>query len=154
MQNFALSPDLLLVAKTVWLLSGGEAGEAQVALAWLIRNRADVAARRVARCDADHPVYGDGSLAAACRSVLDEDGTGIFSDPLEWAPLTDGAFNRVLANVWLVWNGDLPDPTAGAVRFHRHDQTPCWSATCKPSALMGKRIYYRSGGEPVSEPRC
>ena len=143
MQNFALPPEIALFAKTVWLLAGGEAAEAQVALAWVIRNRADLAARHLQRHQTDHPIYGDGSFQDACRSVLDDDGHAVFVNTLEWAPLTDQAFGRVLENVWLVCNDDIPDPTAGAVRFHRHNETPCWSKQCQPSALMGRRIYYQ-----------
>lgn len=151
MQNFMLPPDIVLLAKTVWLLAGGEAAEAQGALTWVIRNRADLATRYFQAHRTDHPLYGDGSFQDACWSVLDDEGTAIFTNSSEWAPFTNQAFSRVLANVWLVCHGDIPDPTAGAVRFHRHDQSPYWSKNYEPSALMGRRIYYQETENIVPE---
>lgn len=84
----------------------------------------------------------DGSLAAACKSVLtDQKALG---DQLSLGEAMFGniEFCRTFAVVCRVWNGDLADPTNGAVDFHEHDQNPSWSHQRDPSALIGRHFYY------------
>ena len=38
--------------------------------------------------------------------------------------------------------GEGPDPTRGATRFHRHDETPDWSRRSIPVALIGHYLFY------------
>jgi len=134
---------VVLLAETVWRVVGEEDMESQVALAWLICNRAARARRHGEEYGCPHPDFGDGSIAAACGSVLNDGGRGL---PVGSGFDRDRArFNRLLAAVWAVMNGDLPDPTANATLFHRHDATPVWARHKEPSALIGAHIFYPSG---------
>lgn len=36
----------------------------------------------------------------------------------------------------------LPDPTGGATHFHRHDESPSWSTTSTPTALISGYLFY------------
>lgn len=39
-------------------------------------------------------------------------------------------------------SGSLPDPTRGAVRWHRLGEAPQWAQALHPSALVGERVFY------------
>lgn len=134
--------DMQEFARIVWMLAGSDSSEAQTALAWLIVNRMTVAAPARPGCGARSSRYGDGSLAAACNSVLADQGApGNRPRPCE-AGFGDIEFCRTFAVVCRVWNGDLADPTSGAIDFHNHNQNPVWSHKRNPNALIGRHFYY------------
>lgn len=49
---------------------------------------------------------------------------------------------RSLSIVSGVFAGLYEDPTRGATRFHRHDETPSWAEGRPSNALLGPYIYY------------
>ena len=128
-------------AHIVWTLVGSDSAEAQSAMAWLILNRMQ-ACRAESGCDAVLDRFGDGSLIGACKSVLPHE--AVRNDPKRPCEAGFGniEFCRVFAVVCRVWNGDLTDPTNGAVDFHDHTQNPDWSYSREPSALIGRHFYY------------
>lgn len=38
--------------------------------------------------------------------------------------------------------GQGADPTGGAARFHRHTEHPAWARTRRPTALIGRFLFY------------
>jgi hypothetical protein len=65
----------------------------------------------------------------------------LMGDPLE--PETARAlavFTRVVA-------GGVADPTAGATRFHCHDETPSWAEDMDIRAVIGPYLFYASRSE-------
>ncbi len=133
--------DMHEFARIVWTLAGSDSPQAQTALAWLIINRMDASGAQPG--SGIHPArYGDGSLVAACKSVLaDQKARGDQSGLCD-AGFGNIEFCRAFAVVCRVWNGDLADPTNGAVDFHDHNQNPGWSHERNPSALIGRHFYY------------
>lgn len=128
--------DLNRLAQTIQQVAAGEGRMAQAALAWVIRNRQAEAVRWMARAAGTHPQFGDGSLEAACRSVLSDAGMARVGLGVARPDC------RVLALACLIVSGDWADPTGGAVHFHRHDVSPAWARAYIPLALIGERLFY------------
>jgi len=127
--------DMHEFACTVWKLAGFESVESQTAMACLVLNRLESAARCESR-------YGAGTLAAACSSVLVDHTIAGDTPKTCDAGFADIGFCRVFSIVCGVWSGDLVDPTNGAVDFHDHTQNPVWSRDRTPNALIGRHFYY------------
>jgi spore germination cell wall hydrolase CwlJ-like protein len=53
---------------------------------------------------------------------------------------------RAMAYLGLALCGDLPDPTGGSTRFHRHDDWPAWARDREPQALVGSYFFYVEPG--------
>ena len=113
------------LASAVWACARNEPRETQVALAWLIRNRAERA---------------DGSLARASEQTLADCGqTPLGAAPDPFADPKFGQLIGVLSDVRLSAYGD---PTKGAVRLHRHDSWPDWAEALIPTGLFGPWLFY------------
>ena len=151
-------PEVIDLADLVWRFAGEEPVQAQVALAWLAKNRSVAARKFAARHGRDHPVFGDGSVAAACRSIVSESivfrwsGEEVVTAKKAAPSNENRKFSRAIAIAWGVLNGDYPDPTTNAIKFHRHDHSPLWSRQAEPSALIGAYFYYpaQSGDEVLN----
>lgn len=133
--------DMHEFARIVWTLAGSDSAEAQAAMAWVIVNRMMVSGVRSGPKNGPER-FGDGSLVAACKSVLTEQKARKEQPCLREAGFGNIEFCRAFAVVCRVWNGDLADPTSGAVDFHNHKQNPGWSRDRNPSALIGRHFYY------------
>jgi hypothetical protein len=149
MQSGLKNDELVRFAWTVWAAAGSETFDAQLAFAWAIQHRRQAARRFACRTHSSHPHFGDGTLAAACRSALDDAEEAMHRGPCDMdrgpgAPPTDPTFYRSIAAACLVLSGEAADPIRGATRFHRHDQTPIWARPLEPVALIGQRFYYAS----------
>ena len=120
-----------------------EAELERLALAWVVRNRSQLAGRFVRTEMRVHPRFGDGSLRLACRSVSRDAGAPE-RDASGTARLPGPAYYRALATACLVLSGDCADPTQGSVDFHRHDESPKWAEARVAAALIGSRLFYRA----------
>lgn len=145
MRRPASLDDMLACARTLWSEARDEPEIGLVHLAWVIRNRAWLGGEYRRAVGVPHPVYGDGTLGAACR---DAGAFPVWSGAPEArsammrAGFDDPRFCRAFATACLVWSGDYGEPLAGAVDFHRHDEAPRWAATRDPAALIGAHFYY------------
>lgn len=137
--------DMEMFARTVWGEARTESEEGQIAVAWVIKNRARQAAQYRASKGEDHPVFGNGSLAAVCKAarqfaVWSADGP--MHNLAGQVGFDDREFCRSFAIVCRVWNGDYPDPSDGATYYHPHDLDPDWAQELTPTALIGRHIFY------------
>jgi N-acetylmuramoyl-L-alanine amidase len=121
----------------------GESWRGQVAIAWVIRNRA-----------ARGGWWGN-SIASCCRK------RGAFAG---WSPTdptralirrlrsdTDALFRQCLAAAAAVLTGLEPDPTQGATYAHAIQDTPAWAEGQTPCATIGTRHFYRL---PATQGAC
>jgi hypothetical protein len=139
--------EVFRVAAIVLAAGPGETLEARLALAWVARNRGQVA------------ISVGGVLEDACRSLTGHAGGREEGTDAETACCDgEGDCLRALALACQVLAGDLPDPTDGAVLYHRHDEQPDWAAGRLPTALIGSHFFYRLDekgicAEPVPDRR-
>ncbi len=106
------------------LVPAGEA-EALEALAFLLRNRAQAAAR--------------GSARAALRGLELRKCKPSAREEAAYA-----ALRRAFA-------GAGPDVTAGATRLHRHDEAPSWAGPMIATALIGPFLFLAAAPPLVSQ---
>lgn len=125
--------DLEICARTLAELGTDQADEVRSSLAWVIRNRIE---RQRAALGEMPPV------AAACETILREAMAGEFP-PSASRHLPDADWRRIKAATSLVWAGNVPDCTRGAVACHRHDASPAWARRRTPTALLGGFLFFR-----------
>lgn len=136
--------EMYLFAATVWHLGRHEPMPAQQALAWLIKRRTLCADRHNKAAGHSHPVFGDGSLSAACRSLAQTNHIPLQRiKPLE-VGFADRDLCRLFSLACLVINNDVGDNITGATHFHHHRQEPAWSHGHRPVALMGSFFFYNT----------
>lgn len=137
--------EMEVFARTVWGEARGEAEEGQIAVAWVIKNRARHAAQYRATKGQDHPIFGDGSLIAVCmapRQFVVWSTEGPVHNLAHQVGFDDREFCRSFSIVCRVWNGDHPDPSDGATYYHPHDVEPDWAQELTPTALIGRYMFY------------
>ena len=144
MNNASLC-DMECFARTIWGEARGEGAEGQIAVAWVMRNRALAAHLFSERMKRAHPLYGDGTLVGACRAPRQFSAWNA-EDPnrakLLRAGFDDAAFCRAFAVACQVWGGLIADPTAGATHYHHRAIEPVWAKSMKPKALIGAHMFY------------
>lgn len=140
-----LQHDLDIAARTIAGEARGEPIEGQIAVAWVIRNRAETVFR--AKTARHH--YGPmPSLRAICLQPW------AFScwnaeDPnkavIEGLTLTNQLYLRMLELVARVMAGDAPDPTNGATLYHAlKAPPPRWNpAKLRETARIGRHTFYQ-----------
>lgn len=139
--------DVVTLARTLWGEARGEPLEGQVAVAWVIRNRASrsqFAGKLVGR---------EGAAAAVCLapwqfSCWNE------SDPnrAKLLVLREDQCRREIGVASNVLDGLVPDPTNGADHYHTIDPPawaeawpPTWAPSMRETARFGGHVFYDSG---------
>jgi hypothetical protein len=122
--------DLDALASMLAAATAREPAEGLAALAWCLVNRIERAPMREAAVREfsqllRRPARGD-AAARDCQGAA--------------------AQVRALAYLGLALCGDLPDPTGGSTRFHRHDDWPAWARDREPQALVGSYFFYVEPG--------
>lgn len=126
-------------ALTVCLVARNEPDLVKTAVAWLIRNRLCSGSPANGAANPNHSApHGFGRVCQALITDLLPGGWRTGGGP----GFQDPDFCRALAMVCLVCSGDLPDPTNGATRCHRHDSLPEWAQSLLPTALIGSLLFY------------
>jgi len=134
----------------------GESPDGQRAVAWVIRNRADIARLFMGRTGRPHRLFGDGSLAGVVRAPL-QFSCWNGNDPnaaiiAAWDPgrRPYGALGEILDQV--VAAPAAADPTQGATHYFtaaapRGAATwpPKWAAAMAPRGRIGAHLFYREG---------
>lgn len=131
--------DLLALAATIWGEARGEPELGQIAVGWVVRNRA-----------ADPGWWGDGVLAVC---LAPRQFTCWWDDQAERVSMVDEddpRFRRCLAIAARLINpqdmpGSIADPTHGADHYHARGVTPAWADGRRPTARIGRHIFYRLG---------
>lgn len=119
--------DLMVLGAAVAHYGRGLDEDVLAALSWAFLNRR---------------AYEDGTEIGPATAVPPASSpdwaAALMGDPLE--PETARAlavFTRVVA-------GGVGDPTAGATRFHCHDETPSWAEDMDIRAVIGPYLFYVS----------
>lgn len=122
--------DLDALASMLAAAADREPAEGLAALAWCLVNRVERAPTREA------------AVREFSRLLRRPAGNDAAARAGEGA----AAHVRALAYLGLALCGDLPDPTGGSTRFHRHDDWPAWARDREPQALVGSYFFYAEPG--------
>lgn len=134
------SYDLAIMARTIYGEARGSSREDRIAIAWVIRNRANIDLGSDKK-----PDWWGESVAGVCLAKWQ------FScwnqgDPNLKAIATidteDEVFEECLAIAGGVLQGAPPDPTGGATHYHHHLLRPPHWAIDKRGTRFGAHLFY------------
>jgi len=126
-----------------WILSSLSMNEttlAQTALAWTFRNRLEACGGQGGEQPFLEAVGCPDIAAPAKERRLQASVASDFQSP---------DYCRAFARLCSVWGDEQPDPTEGALSFHRHSELPSWAVSCEPCALIGGYFFYDKTLEPL-----
>lgn len=129
--------DIDIAARTLFGEARGESREGQIAVAWVIRNRAT------------SPAWWGRGVAEVCQHPW-QFSCWNASDPNRSKLLvceeTDaGAYDRLRAIVEGVLGGELTDPTGGATHYCVTGLRPAWRKDHQPCAVIGHHEFFKLG---------
>ena len=143
----ATTDDIIILARTIWGEARGEALEGQIAVAWVVKNRARIARLWRQKHGSSHPLYGDGTIRGACLARW-QFSCWNHNDPnrarLLRTSFSDRAFCRALSTACNVWSNDAADPVCGSTHYHHHRITPHWARGQKPVMRLGAHVFYNN----------
>lgn len=127
--------DLEVLARTVFGEARGQEFKGQLAVAWVVRNRA-ARPQRFAQ-----------TIAGVCLQPA-QFSCWNRSDPnfvrLVSVALPDAAYVTALAAAGMVLTDQAPDPTGGADHYYAsHIKPPAWSKAMKQTARIGAHIFWK-----------
>ena len=126
--------DLDVMARTLWGEARGEALEGKIAVAWVIRNRAD------------HPGWWGHGIAEVCRAPWQFSAWNA-DDPnrakLIGVTARDDMFRDCLMVAAGVLSNNFPDPTGGANHYHAKGVSPNWVAGAAPVLRLRNHAFYK-----------
>jgi N-acetylmuramoyl-L-alanine amidase len=143
-----LTRDQDILARTVYGEARGEGDMGKVAVAFVVCNRAEIAARYVAAAQRPHPLFGNGTPASACL-VPWQFSCWNASDPncekLRNLDVLseDAAPSLMAANAAI--SRTLEDPSLGATHYCVLGLDPYWSRGHDPVAVIGHHKFFRLG---------
>lgn len=144
--QFPVGPqDLDTAARTVWGESRGEDFNGKVAVAWVIRNRAERAMRFRKIAGKPHALFGDGSVRSAC--LRPRQFSCWNSDDVNACKVTGKdlpGLEECLRAVVLVMSGAITDPTHAAVHYCVRSLRPAWARGKTPCAIIGGHAFYNT----------
>lgn len=122
------------LAKTIYGEARGESYKGQLAVGWVIRNRA-----------ADGKLRWPRDIIGVCRqpkqfSCWNEDDKNF--SLIKDAHINSPGFLACVGAAALVLSGSEPDPTGGATHYHTEAVKPGWAAKMKESTRIGSHIFY------------
>lgn len=126
--------DLDTMARTIWGEARGETFEGKIAVAWVIKNRAD------------NPGWWGHEIAGVCRAPW-QFSCWLENDPnrvkLLAVGASDSALKECLAVTAGVLTGIYADPTGGSNHYHTVGISPKWSVGQKPNAKIGAHLFFK-----------
>ena len=137
------SYDLLTWARTVWGEARGESRLGQIAVAFVILNRARYAQKWFTAQHRAHPLFGNGSISAACQAPY-QFSCWNADDPNrpKMHELSAATLVPLFELVNNVLGLKVKDPTLGATHYHSVDITPIWVAKMKFLIQIGHHRFY------------
>lgn len=127
------SIDLDTAWRTVWGEARGEPWPGKIAVAWVIKNRADTGYRGTTPDE-----VCKWRLQFSCRNENDPNAKLLE----EVDPATNDRARDCVAATALVLAGLVPDPTGGARHYHADYVKPNWAEGQKPSLVVGHHLFY------------
>jgi spore germination cell wall hydrolase CwlJ-like protein len=130
-----------IAALTIWGEARGEDRVGQIAVAWVIRMRAE------------HPGrdwWGD-SVADVClkasKSGIHQFSCWAHDDPnrAKMVGLYDSELEPFLGVADAVFTGGASDPTFGATHYHTLGIYPAWASGRAPTTVIGRHVFYALG---------
>lgn len=135
--------DIDTMARTIYGEARGESRAGQVAVAYVILNRAS---RPSWWSRGAGPGIPDDTIAAVCRRSA-QFSCWNTTDPnlkkLLAASAADPVFAGCLSVVAEVLSGVISDPTGRADHYHHHAITAAWSKGVTPTAVIGNHKFFR-----------
>lgn len=153
--------DMNISALTIYGEARSEPYAGQVAVAWVIRNRAEFATKYLQEHGKDYSQFGDGSPASACLARMQfscwNEGDPNRAKMLQflWQGDTDRAImtaaghvnpavSEAMDAVEDAFGGDAADdPTGGATHYYATSiDKPAWAKGLKPTIVIGAHAFY------------
>lgn len=129
--------DIITLAKTLWGEARGEGQQGMAAVAWVVRNRAAVAAK------IHYPQFGDGTIKGTCLVPwqFSSWNPGNYRQSVEAVTLDVQSYQVCMMVALRVLFDEIPDPTENA-KFYWADTipTPRW-AIGKKSIKIGHQFF-------------
>jgi N-acetylmuramoyl-L-alanine amidase len=126
--------DLDTLARTLWGEARGESFEGKIAVAWVVRNRAERGG------------WWGKTVRDVCLKPLQFSAWNP-SDPnrAKMATLTiaDTSFRECLSAAAAVLGDVAPDMTNGSTNYHALSVNPEWAAKLTPTTTIGNHIFYK-----------
>jgi len=129
--------ELITMAKTVWGEARGESVKGQIAVAWVIKNRAD------------NPRWWGKTIEEVCLKKY-QFSCWLESDPnkAKMDKLTEEDLKDQIEICQSVLNEQVADPTDGANHYHTTGILPSWirnddDSLKQPIATIGNHLFYR-----------
>lgn len=146
----ASADDIRIATATIYGEARGETEIGRLAVAHVITNRAMLARGFRAKNGKPHPLFGDGTLAGACKARLqfscwngsDPNRPAVERIATAGPNLGDSVQRRCLAAVLAAVETNEPDPTMGATHYHAASVSPAWAKGLSPLAI-GRHLFYR-----------
>jgi hypothetical protein len=141
-----------VLARTIFAEARGEFTDGQVAVAYTVKHRAEIAARYVLEHDKPHPLFGDGTIADACLSSfhgIHQYSCWNMGDPSLAKALaadhSNPAFCRACEIARQVIAGTVPDALPDTTHYFnpRVVAEPAW-AKGLPYHSIGRHRFFRN----------
>jgi spore germination cell wall hydrolase CwlJ-like protein len=120
------------LALTIYWEAREEGRDGMVAVGWVVLNRSRNARFPPTIC----AVVRQGGESAPCQFSF-------WCDGKRDAPEESGSWLLAQAVAAELLSDPPPDPTGGALLFHRDDVRPAWAPRHQRTAQVGRHIYYR-----------
>lgn len=138
--------DIIILAKTLYGEARGEPVAGQIAVAWVVRNRAEQALGDKAKGTKDRHQFGDGTAQGACLKPW-QFSCWNHNDPnsirLRTMPDDDPRIETCKIIAKDVLAGKVKDPTHGATFYYNPKvANPNWAKGQTPTAIIGNHRFY------------
>jgi N-acetylmuramoyl-L-alanine amidase len=142
--------DLDVAARTAHGEARDQGYDGLIAVLWVIRNRAWLAAAYMAHYKMkEHPIFGDGSIRDVCQQAGQFDcwrGGDSNLAVIQKVTQSDAGFRLAIAAAAWVFTDNATDPTQGATHYYNPKiaATPAWSIGRKPNYIYRDHQFFNS----------
>ena len=141
--------DLTTTILTLFGECRGEPPDGQLAVAYVIRTRAEIALAWEQEHHQNHPLFGDGSLGAVCKQPyqfscwsLSGWNASNLAAMLALKP-ADTEFQKLSTVAHVMLNESISNPAPGATHYERIGTDASWADGKTPVATIGNHQFYK-----------
>jgi N-acetylmuramoyl-L-alanine amidase len=147
----ATGEDTSVLARTLFGEARGEEPGGQIAVAWVIVNRALKARAFAEEYHSRHPLFGDGTIAAACQSAyhgIHQFSCWNTSDPgykrMISVGQSDPQYQAMLHVAVMVLSGRALNPIGDCTHYYNPHACPMpdWARGKAPFAAIGHHLFF------------